>query len=84
MNGLLDERVRVVDDKQCPAGGAPDRERAEALHALRGRHGYPEDRIADGELRDDLAIVTVADPMEDDRAEPGFVERDCCGGAVDP
>jgi hypothetical protein len=73
--------VRIVDHDERPAGRAIDLARAEPLHRGRCRRN-PERRLADGELRDD--VVSIADAMNDRRAERGSVERDRIARAIDP
>jgi len=75
-DGMLDDRVRVVDDEQDPDAAPAERLRARV--PVRGRFVVdPEGRVADRELRDNgLVRVGTTYAMELRRSEGSLVELD--------
>jgi hypothetical protein len=77
-NRLREHRVRIIDHEQSPA------RRTAGLK--RGASAPPEDTqnagVADRQLRND--VIALADPVKNHSTEGRRVERNGCGGTIDP
>jgi hypothetical protein len=74
-------RVRIINNKQNPAGRAADRPWAEPW-SVRSARRNPERGVSDRQLRDDL--IAFANLMKDSRTKSYLVERNGRGSAIDP